>query len=90
MHGNASVSQYIYIHIASTLVKALTCYDRGSWFEPSDRQGYFSFSFFIRYLFIVQTDLKIGIHGIYDKKFFDKKKHFHQTSASASALLDAV
>ena len=36
MNSYASLSQYIYIHIGSTVVEALACYDRGSWFEPSD------------------------------------------------------
>ena len=49
MNANANVSQYIYIHIGSIVVEALASYDRGNWFEPSNRQGFFSFSFFICY-----------------------------------------
>ena len=54
------------------MVEALDSYDRGYWFEPSNRQGFSSFSFCIHF-FNAQTDLLIGIHGIYDQKLFDKK-----------------
>jgi len=44
MNGYARNSQYIYSHRQHILVEALTCYDRGCSFEPSDRQGCSSFS----------------------------------------------
>ena len=55
MNGNARVSQYIYIRAGSTVVKALACYDRGSWFEPSNRQGFSSLSFYSLFLISKQT-----------------------------------
>ena len=55
----------------------LPVYDRGSRFEPSNRQGFFYFFIFYN----VQTALRIGIHGVYDKRLFDKK-HCRQTIAS--------
>ena len=53
MNCYSSVSQYIYIHIGSTVVEDLVCYERGSWFETSDQQGFF----FLFGIFNVQTDL---------------------------------
>ena len=69
MNCYSSVSQYIYIHIGSTVVEELVCYERGSWFETSDQQGIF----FLFGIFNVQNRLvKNEIHGIHDNKLFEK------------------